>query len=167
MARDGCSPSLIWTTNPTAKTITGAILTTTGNTCNTPIPVTFPATVATNAQSFVPEQIGSGMPPSYLSQSYILILLNRPVDNLGYDVRKSSHIHPRNPNSTLEFSFCPKFCIASRTRGEGIIIIDGTEVDLLTPCNMICMSPSPAELITYINFPYSRVCICSQLFGTL
>jgi hypothetical protein len=58
MTRDGCAPSLTWSTNPTAKTITGVTLTTTSNVCAVPIPVTVPGTV-TNTQGFTTEKIGS------------------------------------------------------------------------------------------------------------
>lgn len=57
MARDKCAPSLSWTTDPTAKTITGVTVTTTGNTCTSKIPVTVPGTV-TNTQGFTTEKKG-------------------------------------------------------------------------------------------------------------
>lgn len=58
MARDKCLPTLTWATNPTAKTITGVTLTTTGNTCTAKVPVTVPGAV-TNTQGFTTEKIGS------------------------------------------------------------------------------------------------------------
>lgn len=58
MARDGCSPQLSYTTDPTAKTITAVTLTTNGNTCSVKIPVTVPGTV-TNTQGFTTEKLGS------------------------------------------------------------------------------------------------------------
>ncbi|TVY39443.1 hypothetical protein LSUB1_G004310 [Lachnellula subtilissima] len=58
MARDACGASLTFNVNPTAQTITGVTLTTTGNTCSTTIPVTVPGTV-TSTQGFRTEQIGS------------------------------------------------------------------------------------------------------------
>lgn len=58
MARDACAPKLTWITNPSAKTITGVTLTTTGNTCGTVIPVTVPGTV-TSTTGYTTEKIGS------------------------------------------------------------------------------------------------------------
>jgi hypothetical protein len=57
MVRDGCAPSLTWTIDPTAKTITGVTLTTTNNICAVTIPVTVPGTV-TSTQGFTTEQMG-------------------------------------------------------------------------------------------------------------
>ena len=57
MARDGCNPQLMYQINPTAATITGVTLSTIGNTCAQPIPVTVPGTVM-NLQGFTTEQIG-------------------------------------------------------------------------------------------------------------
>lgn len=57
MARDACGASLTFNTNPTAKTITGVTLTTTGNTCSAKIPVTVPGSV-TSTQGFTTEKIG-------------------------------------------------------------------------------------------------------------
>ncbi|KAH8662888.1 hypothetical protein BGZ60DRAFT_380626 [Tricladium varicosporioides] len=59
MARDACSPSLSYTTSPSAKTITAITLTTgNGNTCLAKIPVTVPGKV-TSTQGFTTEQVGS------------------------------------------------------------------------------------------------------------
>jgi hypothetical protein len=58
MVRDGCAPSLTWTTDPVAKTITGVTLTTTSNICSVTIPVTVPGTV-TNTQGFTTEKLGT------------------------------------------------------------------------------------------------------------
>ncbi|TVY49354.1 hypothetical protein LOCC1_G001017 [Lachnellula occidentalis] len=58
MARDACGASLTLNVDPTAQTITGVTLTTTGNTCSTTIPVTVPGPVV-STQGFVTEQIGS------------------------------------------------------------------------------------------------------------
>jgi hypothetical protein len=57
MQRDNCAPKLQFNVNPTAKTITGVTLTTTGNTCGTKVPITVPGTV-TNTQGFTTEKIG-------------------------------------------------------------------------------------------------------------
>ncbi|RFU27103.1 hypothetical protein B7463_g9237, partial [Scytalidium lignicola] len=57
MARDGCNPTLTYVTSPSTKKITGVTVTTTGNTCSAPIPVTVPGTV-TNTQGFTTEKIG-------------------------------------------------------------------------------------------------------------
>lgn len=66
MARDFCAPSLAFTTNPTAKTITGVTVTAIGNTCSALIPVTVPGKV-TSTQGFTTEQIGSDPLTSKLS----------------------------------------------------------------------------------------------------
>jgi hypothetical protein len=58
MKRDACKPVLTYITNPTAKTITGVTLSTTGNTCSDKIPVTVPGSV-TDTQDFDTEQIGT------------------------------------------------------------------------------------------------------------
>jgi hypothetical protein len=58
MARDACSPQLTYQINPAAGAITGISLSTTGNTCPQPIPVTVPGTV-TNTQGFTTEKVGS------------------------------------------------------------------------------------------------------------
>lgn len=58
MARDACAPILTYTTDPTAKTITGVTLTANGNTCGVTLPVTVPGPV-TSTQGFTTEQIGS------------------------------------------------------------------------------------------------------------
>lgn len=58
MARDACNPQLSYQINPTAGTITGVTVSTTGNTCPQPIPVTVPGTV-TSTQGFTTEKIGS------------------------------------------------------------------------------------------------------------
>jgi len=58
MTRDGCFPSLTWTTDLTAGTITAVTLSALDNTCTTAIPVTFPGSV-TSTQGFTTEQIGS------------------------------------------------------------------------------------------------------------
>jgi len=60
MTRDGCFPSLTWTTDLTAGTITAVTLSALDNTCTTAIPVTFPGSV-TSTQGFTTEQIGSGV----------------------------------------------------------------------------------------------------------
>lgn len=60
MMRDGCSPNLAWDVNQATKMITGVTVTTVGNTCRAPIPVTFPGSV-TSSQLFPTEQIGSGI----------------------------------------------------------------------------------------------------------
>lgn len=57
-ARDACNPTLTYQVDATGKTINGVTVTTTGNTCTVPIPVTVPGTV-TSTQGFTTEQIGS------------------------------------------------------------------------------------------------------------
>lgn len=56
--RDGCVARLSYTINPTAGTITGVTVTTTGNTCPKPIPVTFPGLVTSTAGDTT-EKLGS------------------------------------------------------------------------------------------------------------
>jgi hypothetical protein len=58
MARDLCSPSLTYVTNPTKNTITGMTITTIKNTCSALIPVTVPGKVK-SAMGFSTEQLGS------------------------------------------------------------------------------------------------------------
>jgi len=56
MARDKCTPSLAYTMS--GKTITGVTVSTTGNTCSAPIPVTFPGPVV-SANGGRVEQVGA------------------------------------------------------------------------------------------------------------
>ena len=58
MARDACAPQLTYFVDPTAQAITGVSVSTTGNTCANPIPVTVPGTVTSN-QGFTTEKVGS------------------------------------------------------------------------------------------------------------
>ncbi len=58
MARDACQPQLSYMIDPAGKTITGVTLSTNGNTCTVPIPVTVPGTV-TSTQGFTTEKAGS------------------------------------------------------------------------------------------------------------
>ena len=54
--RDGCKPILTWVYSPDGKTITGATLTATANTCSAEIPVTFPGPVV-STNGFRTEQV--------------------------------------------------------------------------------------------------------------
>lgn len=58
MAADKCGVEMAYTTNPIAQTITGVTVTTNGNTCSVPIPVTFPASV-TDTKGFRLEKVGN------------------------------------------------------------------------------------------------------------
>jgi hypothetical protein len=78
MARDACAPKLSFTTSGT--TITAVTLTTNGNTCGVPIPVTVPGTV-TSTQGFTTEQIGSDPLTIWvkMSGSPVTFTLSTPV----------------------------------------------------------------------------------------
>ncbi|KAG9243216.1 hypothetical protein BJ878DRAFT_511884 [Calycina marina] len=58
MTRDQCVPSLVYSVDPAAKTITDVTVTANGNTCGAEIPVTVPGPV-TDTQGFRTEQVGS------------------------------------------------------------------------------------------------------------
>jgi hypothetical protein len=58
MTRDACNAQLRYTINPTANTITAITVTTDGNTCPKPIPVTVPGTV-TSTTGHTTEKVGS------------------------------------------------------------------------------------------------------------
>ncbi|RDW58478.1 hypothetical protein BP5796_12408 [Coleophoma crateriformis] len=58
MAADLCNPQMTYVTDPVGQTITGVTITTTGNTCTVPIPVTFPASV-TDTKGFTTEKVGN------------------------------------------------------------------------------------------------------------
>ncbi|KAF2089035.1 putative extracellular serine-rich protein [Saccharata proteae CBS 121410] len=58
MARDQCKPNLTYEYSADGTQITGVTVTTTGNTCSVPIPVTFPGPVE-STQGGTTEQIGS------------------------------------------------------------------------------------------------------------
>ncbi|KFZ02885.1 hypothetical protein V502_11414 [Pseudogymnoascus sp. VKM F-4520 (FW-2644)] len=58
MTRDACNPQLRYTINPTANTVTAITVTTNGNTCAKPIPVTVPNSV-TSTSGHTTEKIGS------------------------------------------------------------------------------------------------------------
>jgi hypothetical protein len=81
MARDLCAPVLTYTTNPTAKTITGLTLAANGNACTVTIPVTVPGSV-TNTQGFTTEKIGSDPLTIWvkLSGSPVTFTLTTPVN---------------------------------------------------------------------------------------
>ncbi|KAF2673281.1 hypothetical protein BT63DRAFT_410307 [Microthyrium microscopicum] len=60
MTRDACAPLLSWTLSADGKSISGASLTTTSNTCSVPIPVTFPGPATADGNGAVTsEQVGS------------------------------------------------------------------------------------------------------------
>jgi hypothetical protein len=58
MTRDACNAQLKYTINPTANTITAITVTTNGNACPKPIPVTVPGTV-TSTTGHTTEKVGS------------------------------------------------------------------------------------------------------------
>jgi hypothetical protein len=58
MARDACKPALSYEIDATAGTLTGVTVTTNGNTCSVPIPVTFPGSV-TDTQGATSEKVGN------------------------------------------------------------------------------------------------------------
>ncbi|KAF1812708.1 hypothetical protein P152DRAFT_396947 [Eremomyces bilateralis CBS 781.70] len=58
MARDRCNPNIAWNYSSDGSQIVGATLTTTGNRCGKPLPVTFPGPVTSNNGGRA-EQIGS------------------------------------------------------------------------------------------------------------
>lgn len=58
MTRDGCNPKLTYNIDASAKAITGITVTTDGNQCAKPIPVTVPGSV-TSTSGHVTEKIGS------------------------------------------------------------------------------------------------------------
>jgi hypothetical protein len=58
MTRDGCNPKLTWNYSVDGKSIVGATISANGNTCSTPIPVTFPGPVV-SANGGTTEQKGA------------------------------------------------------------------------------------------------------------
>ncbi|KAH0537520.1 hypothetical protein FGG08_005695 [Glutinoglossum americanum] len=58
MARDGCLPNVQYQIDTTAKTITGLVVSTTGNTCGAQIPITV-GTNVTDTHGFMTEQLGN------------------------------------------------------------------------------------------------------------
>jgi hypothetical protein len=80
MTRDGCKSTLTWQIDPTAAIITGVTVTSDTNTCDVPIPITFPGTV-TDTQGFAMEQVGSDPLTIWvkLSGSSVTFTLSTPV----------------------------------------------------------------------------------------
>jgi hypothetical protein len=71
---------MTYTLDPTAKTITSVTVSTTGNTCSAPIPLTFPGTVV-DQKGATPEQLG-GDPLTLwvtLTGSPVIFTLTTPV----------------------------------------------------------------------------------------
>jgi hypothetical protein len=58
MTRDACKPGLAYEIDATAATITGVTVTSNGNTCSVPVPVTFPGAV-TDTQGATSEKVGN------------------------------------------------------------------------------------------------------------
>ncbi|KAL3422766.1 hypothetical protein PVAG01_06923 [Phlyctema vagabunda] len=58
MAADQCGVKMTYNMDPIAQTVNGVTVSTTGNTCSVPIPVTVPGTV-TSTQGFQTEQLGN------------------------------------------------------------------------------------------------------------
>ncbi|KAI7073828.1 hypothetical protein KC352_g42243 [Hortaea werneckii] len=59
MTVDQCEPSLSWTLSIDGKSITGATLSSKGNSCSAPIPVTFPVSASSTGGLTTREQLGS------------------------------------------------------------------------------------------------------------
>jgi len=79
MARDQCTPAMSYTLSSDAKTITGVVVTATGNTCSVPIPVTVPGAITNSG--FTTEQIGTDPLTVWvpLSGSPVSLTLKTPV----------------------------------------------------------------------------------------
>ena len=80
MIRDQCFPNLSWNLDTATETITGVTVTSAGNTCTEPLPITVPGTV-TNTQGFTTEQVGSDPLTIWvtLSGSPVTFTLSTPV----------------------------------------------------------------------------------------
>jgi hypothetical protein len=80
MVRDGCKPNLSWQLDTSTKKITGVTVTSAGNVCIEPLPITVPGTV-TDTQGFATEQVGSDPLTIWvtLSGSPITFTLSTPV----------------------------------------------------------------------------------------
>lgn len=80
MTRDACNPQLRYTINPTANTVTAITVTTNGNTCAKPIPVTVPNSV-TSTSGHTTEKIGSDPLTIWvtMSGSPVTFTLSAPV----------------------------------------------------------------------------------------
>jgi len=80
VARDACGAGLSYQFDSTASAITGFTLTTSGNTCSQPIPVTLPGPV-TSTQGATTEQIGSDPTTLWvtMSGSPVSFTLSTPI----------------------------------------------------------------------------------------
>jgi hypothetical protein len=80
MVRDGCQPNLSWQLDTSTETITGVTVTSAGNVCTEPLPITVPGTV-TDTQGFTTEQLGSDPLTIWvtLSGSPVTFTLSTPV----------------------------------------------------------------------------------------
>lgn len=80
MALDQCSPNLSYTYSADGTQITGVTVTANGNTCNVPVPITFPGTATTSAVT-TSEKLGTDPLTVWatLSGSPISFTLGSPV----------------------------------------------------------------------------------------
>ena len=80
MNRDSCHPNLSWQLDTSTETITGVTVTSTGNVCSEPLPITVPGSV-TDTQGFTTEQLGSDPLTIWvtLSGSPVSFTLTTPV----------------------------------------------------------------------------------------
>jgi len=81
MALDGCKPNLTYKYSADGQSITGVVVSATGNTCPVQIPVTFPGAATTSAAGTTTEQIGTDSPTVWvtLTGSPVTLALSKPV----------------------------------------------------------------------------------------
>jgi hypothetical protein len=80
MTRDQCLPNLSWQVDVSTETITGVTVTSAGNSCIEPLPITVPSNV-TDTQGFTTEKVG-GDPLTIwviLSGTPVTFTLSTPV----------------------------------------------------------------------------------------
>lgn len=80
MARDQCNPKLLYHLSEN-KTITGVTLSTDGNSCSVPVPVTFPDSATTSTGGTTVDQVGSEPPIVWtsMSGSSVFFTLDTPI----------------------------------------------------------------------------------------
>lgn len=59
MARDNCNPKLAYTYSSDRKSITGVTVSSNGNSCSVPVPITFPASATAPSRSATNDKVGS------------------------------------------------------------------------------------------------------------
>jgi len=81
MALDQCVPKLSYEYSTDGKSITGATLTTNGNTCSAPVPVSFPGQASTSSGGVTYEQLGDDTLTAFatLSGSPVTFTLGTPI----------------------------------------------------------------------------------------